>query len=75
MRVVWMIRAEQATWHSGHPEYYRIIWENDELQGQFYNPTQKTWTNSSKGMGTIKWLFVESDILVTEVGNYDNLGE
>ena len=72
MKIIWMIRANTATWSNGYPEYYRIVFTDDKLEGQFYNPRQKKWVTNSTGYPTIKWLCVEDDILVTELEDYDN---
>ena len=74
MMIVWMVKALEATWHDGYPEYYRIvITKDDELEGQYYNHKDKSWHgNSSKNLDKMKWLFVETDVLVVEVGDHED---
>lgn len=70
--IIWMVKALEATWQDGYPEYYRIVInEDDKLEGQYYNPKEKTWHGNTKNLDKMKWLFVDTDILVVEVGDHE----
>ena len=72
MMIVWMVKALEATWHDGYPEYYRIVYEDNKLQGQYYSHKDKTWHGSSRGLKEMTWLFVATDVLVVEVGDHED---
>ena len=65
--VVWMVKAAQGIWEDGEPEYYRIIYEDGKFEGQYYYPRNGKWMVNSSGLTTLRWLFVDSDILITEI--------
>lgn len=67
MKLIWMVKSEKGYWEKGQPEYYRIILEDDELLGQFYSHNMKEWVTNSKGSSTLRWLFIDTDILIVEI--------
>lgn len=70
--IVWMVKANKST--EKYPEYYRIIYDDGSLKGQFYESVTKGWVvntpiNKVITMNDLHWLFIKDDILVVKLGD------